>query len=251
MADKQKYPSEIIELPSKGLVYSEDSPLRSGKLEIKYMTAKEEDILTSQNLIKKGVVINQLLKSLILTEGVSADDLILGDKNAVMVASRILAYGSAYPCEVINPNTGEKLNVSFDLSDCPFKDLPDEIDYSLGQFEVELPVSKDKVIFKLLNGKDEREIIKELESLKKIGGGSTEITTRLRKSIISVNDDTAKLAITTFVQNMLAKDSFFLRSEIARIAPDIDLKQELDVEGETVSLEIPMTVDFFWPKVRT
>ena len=94
MANKQKFPSEIVDLPSKGLLYPEDSPLRSGKVEIKYMTAKEEDILTSQNLIKKGVVIDSLLKSLIMTEGVKTDDMLLGDKNATMVAARILAYGA-------------------------------------------------------------------------------------------------------------------------------------------------------------
>ena len=93
MAEEQKFPSEVVDLPSGGKVYSKDSPLRDGKIELKYMTAKEEDILTSQNLIKKGVVITKLLDSLILTEGVKCDDLVLGDKNAVMVAARILAYG--------------------------------------------------------------------------------------------------------------------------------------------------------------
>ena len=96
MAEEQKFPTEMIDLPSEGKVYSKDSPLSSGKLEIKYMTAREEDILTSQNLIKKGLVIDKLLNSLIVTEGVSTDDLFIGDKNAVMVASRILAYGGEY-----------------------------------------------------------------------------------------------------------------------------------------------------------
>ena len=93
MADEQKFPSEVIDLPSGGKLYGEDSPLKDGKIEIKYMTAKEEDILTSQNLIKKGVVIDKLIDALILTEGIKGSDLILGDKNAVMVAARVLAYG--------------------------------------------------------------------------------------------------------------------------------------------------------------
>ena len=104
---QSKFPSEIIDLPSEGKVYSKNSPLANGKIELKYMTAREEDILTSQNLIKKGVVINKLLDSLILSEGIKADDLILGDKNAVMVAARILAYGPEYTCDIINPNTGD------------------------------------------------------------------------------------------------------------------------------------------------
>ena len=127
MADKQ-YHSEVIDLPSKGKVYSENSPLSSGKIEIKYMTAREEDILTSQNLIKKGVVIDTLLNSLIVTDKISTDDLILGDKNAIMVAARILAYGPEYPCEVTNPNTGETLTHTFNIADCPFIKLPKDVD---------------------------------------------------------------------------------------------------------------------------
>ena len=115
MANEHKFPSEIIDLPSEGKCYSKDSPLSNGKLEIKYMTAKEEDILTSQNLIQKGLVIEQLLRSLILTDGVTPDDLILGDKNAVMVASRILAYGPEYSCEISNPKSGELINHTFNL----------------------------------------------------------------------------------------------------------------------------------------
>ena len=109
MVDKKqefKYPTEIVDLPSEGKLYGEDSPLSDGKIELKYMTAKEEDILTSQNLIKKGIDIDKLLNSLILTKGVEVNDLILGDKNAVMVASRILAYGGNYTVEINDPNTG-------------------------------------------------------------------------------------------------------------------------------------------------
>ena len=120
-AKQPKFPSEIIDLPSGGIVYSEDSPLRKGKIEIKYMTAREEDILTSQNLIKKGVVIDVLLNSLILTKEVVAEDFIVGDKNAVMVAARILAYGPDYEVEITNPRTDEKFKHTFNLTDCPFK----------------------------------------------------------------------------------------------------------------------------------
>ena len=142
---EQKFPSDIIDLPSEGKLYSEESPLKDGKIEIKYMTAKEEDILTSQNLIKKGVVIDRLLDSLILTEGVKVDDLILGDKNAIMVAARILAYGPEYECQITHPNTGDPITHTFNLADCPFKKLSSDI--TENKFEVELPISKKKVIF--------------------------------------------------------------------------------------------------------
>ena len=247
---ENKFPSEVIDLPSEGKLYSEDSPLREGKLEIKYMTAKEEDILTSQNLIKKGVVIEKLLDSLILTKGVKSEDLVIGDKNAVMVAARILAYGPEYPCEVTNPNTGEKLTHTFNIADCPFIKLPKDIDGN--NFEFELPVSKQKITFKLLTGKDERMIGEELDRIRKLGTQVIpELTTRLRYLITSVDGNDERATINSFVENMLSKDSLSFRQEITKVTPDIDLSQEIDIEGETVKVVIPMTVNFFWPDTES
>ena len=244
---QSKFSSEVIDLPSKGKVYPKNSPLSSGKLEIKYMTAREEDILTSQNLIKKGVVIEKVLDSLILTEGVKQEDMILGDKNAVMVAARILAYGPEYECEVTNPNTGNKFTQTFDLTKCPFVELPDG--YTGNNFEMTLPICKKKITFKLLTGKEETAVDNEIKSLNKVGGNvSRELTTRLRHTITSVDGDTDALTINTFVDNMLSRDSLFFRSELLRISPDIDLTQEIEIEGETVKVAIPMTVGFFWPE---
>jgi len=242
-----KFPTETIDLPSGGRLYSEDSPLSSGKIELKYMTAKEEDILTSQNLIKKGLVIDKLLNSLIVSKEVTSDDLLIGDKNAVMVAARILAYGGDYNVEITNPNTGEKVQQTFDLTSCKFKELPTDIDYSKNEFEMELPITKIKITFKLLTGKDEVKITEELKSLAKIGK-TAEVTTRLKAVITSVNDETNKSIISNFVDNMLSKESLYIRDEISRINPDINLKQEIEMEGETTEVDIPMTVEFFWPK---
>ena len=241
-----KFPSEIIDLPSEGKLYPEGHPLKEGKVEVKYMTAKEEDILTSQNLIKKGVVIDRLLDSLILTSGVKTDDMILGDKNAIMVAARILAYGPEYECQVTNPNNGETINHTFNLADCPFKKLPEDI--SENKFEVELPISKKKVTFKLLTGKEERLIDEELKASKKTGSDvSPELTTRLRYVILSVDGDTNPSTISNFVQNMLARDSLVLRQKINAISPDIELKQEIEIGGDVVEVDIPLTTEFFWP----
>ena len=246
MADNKQYHSEVIELPSLGKVYPKDSPISNGKIEIKYMTAKEEDILTSQNLIKKGLVIDKLLDSLIITEGVKCDDLVLGDKNAVMVAARVLAYGPEYECEIENPNTGKTFSHVFNLADCPFKKLPDDINDN--KFEMELPVSKAKVGFKLITGKEEKLIEAELKGIKKTGVQvSPELTTRLKHTITSVNGDGDVNTINQFVQNMLSRDSLELRKYINNISPDIELVQEIELEGETVKVDIPMTVNFFWP----
>ena len=245
MAEENKFPSEVIDLPSEGKLYPKEHPCSNGKIEIKYMTAKEEDILTSANLIKKGVVIDTVLNSLIITPGVNVDDLILGDKNAVMVAARVLAYGPEYKCEVTLTG-GEKIEHVFNLADCPFKKLPEDV--TENKFETELPISKKKITFKLLSGKDETSISRDLEASRKSGlSVSPELTTRLRHTITSVDGDDSTPTINNFVQNMLARDSIHLRREIKSMTPDIELTQEIDVGGESVTVDIPMTVTFFWP----
>jgi len=244
---EQKFPTEMIDLPSKGKLYPKDSPLKDGKIEIKYMTAKEEDILTSANLIKKGVVIDRLLDSLIVTSGVKCQDLIIGDKNAIMVAARILAYGPEYICEIDNPNTGGKIQQTFNLADCPFKEVDDSINENL--FECELPVSKQKIKFSVLTGKDENLITKDLKASQKIGTGvSPELTTRLRYIIKEVDGDNTPAIINQTSVNMLSRDSMFLREELTKVSPDIELSQEIEIGGESVKVDIPMTVGFFWPK---
>ncbi len=247
MAEEQKFPSEVIDLPSGGKIYGKDSPLYDGKIEIKYMTAKEEDILTSQNLIKKGLVLEKLIDSLILTDGIKSTDLLIGDKNAVMVAARILAYGPEYTVNAQDPNTGETFTHSFDLSQCPFKHIPDDLSkHEKNQFEMTLPVSKSKIVYKILTGYDENLITKETKAIEK-SGLSGEVTTRLRHTILSVDGNTDASHITEFVNNMLSRDSFALRTEMVRITPDIILEQEIEREGETVKVDIPMAVNFFWP----
>ena len=244
-----KFPSEIIDLPSEGKLYPEGHPLKEGKVEVKYMTAKEEDILTSQNLIKKGVVIDRLLDSLILTSGVKTDDMILGDKNAIMVAARILAYGPEYVCELADPDSGEKHDHTFNLADCPFKHIEDGITENL--FDFTLPISKKKIKFSLLTGKDERLITEDLKASKKTGTGiSPELTTRFRYIIKEVEGDNSSTVINNIAQNILARDSIALREEIARVQPDIELKQDVEIGGETVEVDIPMTVTFFWPNSK-
>ena len=243
---ENKFPSELIDLPSEGKLYPEGHPCKDGKIEIKYMTAREEDILTSQNLIKKGVVIDRLLDSLILTEGVKIDDLLLGDKNAIMVAARILAYGPEYTCEVTNPKNGQKSQETFNLAECPFKKLPKDIKEN--SFEVTLPISKKKIKFSLLSGKEEKLIEKDLNASKKVGIGVVpELTTRLRYLIKAVDDDNSQSVINETAQNMLARDSKFLREELTKVSPDIELSQEIEIGGESVKVNIPMTVGFFWP----
>ena len=171
--------------------------------------------------------------------------MILGDKNAIMVAARILAYGPEYECKVTNPNSGETINHTFNLADCPFKKLPKGITENL--FEITLPISKKKIKFNLLTGKEERLIETDLKASKKLNSVSPELTTRLRYLIKEVDGDNNQSVINSFSQNMLARDSKFLREELRKVSPDIELSQEIDIEGESVKVVIPMTVGFFWP----
>lgn len=240
-----KLPTETVELPSKGHFYPADSPLASGTIEMKYMTAKEEDILTNQNYIQKGVVIDKLLQSLIVTEGVDYSSILSGDKNAIMIAARILAYGKDYDVEI-----GGK-QVTIDLSELQNK----ELDYSdrpkgANEFSFNLPSSGNVVTFKLLTHKDEQAIEREIAGLKKINKDSSAAsTTRLKHLITSVNGSSEQKDIREFVDGyLLAKDARALREEYTRVNPDIDLTVYPD--GMEEGVDLPITLNFFWPDAR-
>jgi len=174
-----KFPTEVVDLPSKGLLYPEGSPLSSGKIEIKYMTAREEDILTSANLIKQGVVVQKLLESLIIDKSIKVDDLLIGDKNAVLIAARILAYGKEYEVEIF----GRKVEV--DLTQLKDNKLDESIvTKGVNEFEFELPATKRKLTFKMLVSGDEKTIDDEVKGYEKIHGIGYELTKRLKHQII-------------------------------------------------------------------
>jgi hypothetical protein len=235
-----KIATEIVELPSKGLLYPEGHPLAEGKVEMKYMTAKEEDILTNQSYIKQGTVLDKLLQSLIVTK-FNYDDLLIGDKNALFVAARILGYGGNYSFEL-----GDKTH-TVDLASLENKSFDETlINKGVNEFSYTLPYSGNKVTFKLLSHSDERKIEKELEGLKKINKDqSPELTTRLKFVITSVEGDREERTIRNFVDNhLLARDSRALREYIKQIQPDVDLRYTLD-SGEEVA--IPIGLSFFWP----
>ena len=240
-----KFPTEVVDLPSKGLLYPKESPLSSGKIEIKYMTAKEEDILTSVNLIQKGVVIEKLLESLIVDKSVKVNDLLIGDKNAVLIASRILAYGKEYEVEV----EGRKVEV--DLTTLKDKFIDESIvTNNSNEFEFELPATKRKITFKFLTSADEKEIDKEVEGYKKVGDGiGYELTTRLKHQIISVDGDSKKTSINHFVDNeFLSRDSMAFRNYVNEIMPDVDMTSTyIDGDGNEKEFTVPMTVSFLWP----
>ena len=239
-----KFPTETVDLPSKGLIYPSDSPLRSGKVEMKYMTAKEEDILTNQAFIQQGVVLDKLLKALTLDK-FNIKTLFPGDKNALIVASRVLGYGKDYSFKY----KGEKVTV--DLTTCPLRYL-DESQVTLGvnEFSYTLPASNAQITYKILNNKDEKEIQAELEGYKKIDKDFTpELSTRLKHVIQSVNGNTDKKAVREFVDNyMLARDSKAFRDHLVATQPDIVMESTITLsDGTEEGVNIPVTINFFWP----
>ena len=255
--EKRKFPTEVVDLPSKGLLYPKDHPLSSGQIEIKYMTAKEEDILTSRTLIQKGIVLDKLMESVIVQDGVQLDDLLLGDKNAIMIATRILGYGKDYSVELVDPDSGEKQKETFDLTKIDDKEIDEKLlKGGKNEFSFDLPASKVKITFKLLTHKDEKEIDEELKALKKFqkeSGVTSEITTRLKKAILSVDGDQTRKRINEFVDNeLLSRDSLALREYLREITPDVDLTFNFvsEATGDSQRMDIPLNVEFFWPAGR-
>ena len=253
---ESKFPTEIIDLPSKGKLYPKDHPLTSGQIEMKYMTAKEEDILTSQNLIQKGIVIDMLLRSLVIGNGkgqkVNYDDLLLGDKNAVMIAARVLGYGKDYPVEIPCPACQTKQSETIDLAGLENKDIAITANENL--FEFELPLSKKIITFKLLSHSDEEKIQNEMKRMKKKTHSSTisyDLTSRLKQIIIAVDGDETRSTINSFVENeFISRDSLAFRTNLENVTPDVDMSIyfECDECGHETTIPIPMSVEFFWPR---
>ena len=240
-----KLPTEIIELPSKGLLYPKDSELAKGTIEIKYMTAKEEDILTNQSYIKKGVVLDKLMQSVIVSK-VNYGELLTGDKNAIMVACRVLGYGKDYTFNY----DGEEHTIDLSLlENKPLKNI-ELFEKGKNEFEFTLPYSKNLVTFQLLTHSTENKIQKELNGLKKIHKDNLpELSTRLKHIITSVEGKRDPKDIREFVDKyLLARDSKALRKYIKEIQPDVDLTFFPD-EEEPEKRNIPMGVDFFWPEL--
>ena len=236
-------PTETIELPSKGLLYPEGHPLSNGTIEIKYMTAKEEDILTNQNYISNGTVLDKLLKSLIVTK-FNYEELLIGDKNAIMIASRILGYGAEYK---FTYNGKEEVADLSKIDNKPFDESL--ITKGINEFSFKLPTSNNEITFKFLTHGDESKINQELEGLKKLGKeGSPELTTRLKYIVTSINGDRTTKLIREFIDEaFLARDARSFREYISKVQPDVDLT--FFPESSTKSITLPIGISFFWPDV--
>ena len=242
-----KFPTEVIDLPSKGLVYPKEHPLSSGQVEIKYMTAKEEDILTSPNLIEKGIVLDKLLESIIVTEGVKLDDFIIGDKNTLLVSARILGYGKDYP---VNYND-EEINIDLTSLKEIWIDEKKLVEPHKNEFKFTTPISKSQIVFSILDGHMEKQL-DDLNKAYEKAGQSRELTNRYKLIIKSVDGKTERGEIDDFIDNQfMALDSMAFREYIKEVSPDIDFTTQVKLEdGSEQEVTVPMTVRFFWPNAE-
>jgi len=245
---KMSLPTETVELPSKGLLYPLENPLSSGKIEMKYMTAKEEDILSNQNFIRQGVVFDKLFQSLIVSK-INYDDLTVGDKNAILIAARILGYGKDYQVKYPHPVTGQEELITIDLAEIKNKEVDYSLCKNLNEFTFILPKSNNEVTFKVLTHQDEKQIDTELKGLKKVNL-SADVTTRLKQAIVAVNGSREKKDIREFVDNyLLAADARALRDYMRKATPDLDLTFTFTGSDGYIQegVDLPIDASFFYP----
>lgn len=248
-------PSEVVPLPSRGLAYEPGHPFANvDTVEIKGMTAREEDILTSRAFLKKGTVITELIRSCLVDRRVDPASLLAGDRNALVVAIRITGYGPEYEAEVDCTACGERTPAVFDLGQLPLRQLElRPVEDGRNLFAFMLPRSEKKVCFRFLTGKDEQEIVATAEQQRKhglVGAADQVVTTNLLHSIVSIEGVTDRAKIAAFVRNgMRAGDSLALRTFIKENEPGIRMRQPVECRkcGASEEVDMPMGVKFLWP----
>ena len=240
-------PTEFVQLPTGGRFYPEGHPLcNQDSIEISMMTAKEEDILTNQSLIKKGVAINKMIQSLLVDKNIDPRDLFLGDKNALVVATRISAYGASYEINITCPECGHSQTCDIDLEEVVAVDdfnMQDGIEMNdRNNFVMTLPKTGIVAEVRLLNGHDG---VEDIVNKKHFG-----LISLFKKFVVSLNNITDRKMINEFLEMMPASDSRFLREAYSNLVPNIDMTQdfECDVCAHEQTMEVPLSADFFWPR---
>lgn len=256
-AQVYKVPVESITLPSRGMVYPVESSLHMAEsVDIRSMTARDEDILTSPALLRKGIATNELLRACVMDKTVAIDDFLVGDRNALLIALRASSYGSEYEAQVMCPSCEEQFSHKFNLRGLPIRPLKVEpIEPGVNLFKFIMPSSGAEVLFKLLTGKEEKLRSEEQKRRKKaigVGGIDNNVTGMLFHTIMSIAGITDRKEIAMMIGDMPVRDSLELRSYIEEISPSVDWFEDIQCNscGEEREVEMPVTVDFFWPSTR-
>ena len=248
-------PTEFVTLPSKGKYYPEDHPLYNvDEIEIKHMTAKEEDIIASRSLLQKGLIIDRLIESVVLDKRIKAEGLLIGDKNAIMIAARITGFGPEYPISVACPNCGLAGEHEFDLSSLgQTEGDPGKFDVTnIGNrnFEIRLPNTKAVVEVKLLTGREERKLNETMKLRAKKNLPESMVLGMFRSFVISVNGVMNASEVSRFMENLPTRDSRYLRQAYQSIVPNVVMEQSFDCSscGYAGEVNVPLTAEFFWHK---
>jgi len=259
MADNEPFsfvvPTEFVELPSQGRLYPEDHPLHNQTtIELKQMTAKEEDMLTSRALLKKGIAIDRVIQSLVRDNRINAGQLLIGDRNAIMVAARISAYGNMYKTSVGCPSCGTNQTYEFDLNaidayDGRGLDVTEGTDNGDGTFTTRLPRLGAEVTLRLLSGDDERRYLKQLETRRKSRQTEATVSTQLMYVITGVNGDSNPQIISRLIENMPSMDVRHVQFVLKLATPNLDMTQSFECQecDHEQEMEVPLSADFFWP----
>ena len=248
-------PTEFVELPSQGKFYPEGHPLHNQEtVEIRFMTAKEEDILTSKSLLKKGIVLNRLIDSVLVNKRLKSKDMLIGDKNAVLIATRVTGYGEEYNAKITCPNCRNVEDTSFNIEEVKRIVEPEDIEgvtfTTPNIFSVTVPASKAVVECRLLTGEDEQKLMRQEEQRRKHKLPSATLTNQLRQTIVSVNGISEPGNVNGFVDNMPARDSRFLRDIYQRIMPNVILEHAFECSScdyVNAAQAVPLGTNFFWP----
>jgi hypothetical protein len=247
-------PTEFVDLPSKGRFYTDDSALKGVEsVEMRHMTAKEEDILTSESLLRKGLALDRMLQSLLVDKNINLDDFLIGDKNALVVASRISGFGPNYVTNLTCPSCNEVNEAEFDLESLPLncaEELPPEVEGTeVGTFKFTLPTTLVELEVRLLTAGLEKKLAAATERKKKMNLPDSRSTDLLKAVIVSINGVDDVSMINRFVEVMPARDSRYLRKVYEHIKPDVDLNHEFICESCSYGGKVvmPLTAEFFWP----
>jgi len=246
-------PTEFVELPSQGRFYPQGHPLHGqDSIEIRQMTAKEEDMLTSRTLLKKGVALDRVISSLIVNKAIDPDSLLVGDRNAIIISTRVSGYGNIYETKVTCPSCATTQEYSFDLNQANIYDGEDARDLGVktnddGTFNVSLPRTGVDVQFRLLNGRDEKSFLSGLQSDRKTKKEKN-ITRQIAAIVVSLNGDNSMQAKQYFIDNVPSIDSRHLRLAYRLAAPNVDLTQHFECRecSHEQEMEVPLSADFFW-----
>jgi hypothetical protein len=236
---------EIVKLPSKGLFYQHGI----SEVNVEYMTSRDEDLLTTPSLIESGTVLDLLLKRKIKTAGINPEDLLAGDRNAIILFLRSSSYGAEYSVQVTDPRTGNAFKTTVDLTKLKYKELK-ELPNQNGYFNVELPMRKKIVLFKLLTSGEDNQIFKKAKAIQDAYGNdfSDYSTMKLKASIVSIGDNTDRTYISKFVDAMPALDAYTIRKKILDVSPDVDMDYEfITKDGYKFNANLSIGIDFFFP----